>query len=113
MGMLYYGDRSEPIEFPDVLLAHLKVVITTKLRRRESFTFGWRHDAHDQGGRSALWIQESIPLRFVFEAAEGEKLDPAVLQDFSTRASSGSGLNIDLATWIADHETSAELVAVA
>ncbi|MFS0733928.1 hypothetical protein ABC304_03330 [Microbacterium sp. 1P10UB] len=101
MGMLYYGDRAEPIEFPDALLAHLKVVITTKLRRKESFTLGWRHTITDPAGRSTLWLQESIPLRFVFTSVEAGKLDSAVLQDFAIRASSGSGLQIELDSWYA------------
>jgi len=114
MGMLYYGDRAEPIEFPDSLLAHLKVVITTKLRRKESFTLGWRHSITDPVGRSALWLQESIPLRFVFDTVEAGKLDSAVLQDFAIRSSSGSGLQIELDSWY-DKEPSGkdQLVAVA
>lgn len=96
MGQLYYGDTGEPIDIPDRLLAHLKVVITTKLRRSESFTLTWRHDDGHPAGRSSLWLQESIPLRFVFESAEAEQLDPAVLQDMAHRASASSGLVVDL-----------------
>lgn len=92
MGLLYYGDSGEPIDIPDRLLAHLKIVITTKLRRAESFTLTWR----DATGRSSLWLQESIPLRFVFDSAEPEQLDPAALQDMAHRANSSSGLVVDL-----------------
>lgn len=31
MGYLYYGNSTEPIEIPDRVLAHLKVVAATKL----------------------------------------------------------------------------------
>lgn len=96
MGQLYYGDSGEPIDIPDRLLAHLKVVITTKLRRAESFTLTWRHLEGTGRGRSSLWLQESIPLRFVFETAEPEQLDPAWLQDMANKASSSSGLVVDL-----------------
>ncbi|KRB36731.1 hypothetical protein [Microbacterium sp. Root180] len=95
MGQLYYGDTAEPIDIPDRLLAHLKVVITTKLRRAESFTLTWRHHDGDAAGRSSLWLQESIPLRFVFESAEAEQLDAGALQDMAHRASSSSGLTVD------------------
>ncbi|TDN91664.1 hypothetical protein [Microbacterium sp. BK668] len=100
MGCLYYGDSDRGIEIPDALLAHLKVVITTKLRRRESFTLSWRHDVADPHGRSALWLQESIPLRFVFSSEVPETLLPAVLQEFSRLANSTGGLTIDLNDWV-------------
>lgn len=96
MGQLFYGDTAEPIEFPDRLLAHLKVVITTKLRRAESFTLSWRHLDGDAGGRSSLWLQESIPLRFVFDSAEPEQLDGHLLQDMAHRSNASSGLVVDL-----------------
>jgi hypothetical protein len=96
MGQLFYGDTAEPIDIPDRLLAHLKVVITTKLRRAESFTLTWRHQEGDPSGRSSLWLQESIPLRFVFDSTEPEHLDPDALQDMAHRASSSSGLVVGL-----------------
>jgi hypothetical protein len=106
MGRLYYGDSGEGIELPDTLLAHLKVVITTKLRRHESFTLSWRHEACDPQGRSALWLQESIPMRFVFDTEEAEKLSTEVLQQFSRLANSSGGLTIDLADWTGDRTLS-------
>lgn len=38
MGYIQYGGGVEPIYIEDRALAHLKVVIATKLRRNESFT---------------------------------------------------------------------------
>lgn len=98
MGSLYYGSSESPIHIPDRVLAHVKVVIATKLRRGESFTMSWRHPSGEQAGRSTLWLQPSIPLRFVFGAAEPEMLDPALLQSYATAANSSSGLTIDLET---------------
>jgi len=74
----------------------VKVVIATKLRRGESFTMSWRHPEGEEGGRSTIWIQPSIPLRFVFGAVEPEMLDPALLQSYANSANSSSGLTIDL-----------------
>lgn len=96
MGQLFYGDTDQPIEIPDRLLAHLKVVITTKLRRAESFTLTWRHAEGEPAGRSSLWLQESIPLRFVFDEAEPEQLDGSALQDMAHRATSSAGLTVTL-----------------
>lgn len=96
MGSLFYGSSASPIVIPDRVLAHAKVVIATKLRRGESFTMSWRHPAGEQSGRSTIWIQPSIPLRFVFNAAESEILDNALLQAYANAANSSSGLTLDL-----------------
>ena len=65
MGYLFYGNTAEPIEIPDRLLAHLKVVVATKLRRSESFTLSWRHT-------------EDIPGRPLHDLAAA--LDPAAIR---------------------------------
>ncbi|MCM3501467.1 hypothetical protein M3667_06175 [Microbacterium sp. P26] len=96
MGFLYYGSSADPISIPDRVLAHVKVVIATKLRRGESFTMSWRHPSGEETGRSTIWIQPSIPLRFVFGSVEPEMLDPQVLQTFANSANSSSGLTLDL-----------------
>ena len=93
MGSLYYGDDQDPIEIDDRLLAHVKVVMATKLRRNESFTLSWRHAAGTPG-RSTIWVQPSIPLRFVFDSAEAESLDPALLSSLANSANSSGGMSI-------------------
>ena len=95
MGHLYYGNSVEPIEMPDRLLAHVKVVLATKLRRGESFTMSWQHPGDPLGARSTIWIQPSIPLRFVFATAEAEALDSAFLKELANAANSSGGLTID------------------
>ncbi|MFF0911105.1 hypothetical protein ACFWZW_10495 [Microbacterium enclense] len=96
MGHLFYGSSERPVVMPDVVLAHIKVVIATKLRRGESFTLSWQHPRGEEAGRSTLWIHPSIPLRFVFSSVDPEVLDPAVLQRYATAANSSSGLVVDL-----------------
>jgi hypothetical protein len=93
MGHLYYGGTWEPIAIPDRLLAHIKVVIATKLRRNESFTFSWR-DAN--AGRSTIWLQPAIEMSFVFHSSEPELLDPDLLQRLAVEASGTSGITVDL-----------------
>jgi len=95
MGHLFYGTSTESIRIPDRLLSHIKVVTTTKLRRSESFTLSWAH-VDGAPGRSTLWIQPAIPLRFVFDSAEPETLNSAVLKDMADRAGSSAGLSVDL-----------------
>ncbi len=96
MGLLFYGSSERPIRIPDRVLTHVKVVVAAKLRRGESFTMSWRHPEGEEGGRSTLWIQPSIPLRFVFGTAEPDAVDPVLLQMYANAANSSSGLTIDL-----------------
>jgi len=68
MATLFYGSDTDPIVLPDRLMGYIKVITSTKLRRGESFTLTWTGTA-DEAGRSTIWLQPSIPLRFVFAAA--------------------------------------------
>lgn len=96
MGYLYYGTSESPIVVPDRLLAHVKVVVATKLRRGESFTVSWRHPENSPRGRSTLWVHPSIPLRFVFDTADPEMLDRDYLQKLAMSASSTGGMALDM-----------------
>ena len=94
MGSLYYGDTQTPIQIEDRALAHLKVVIATKLRRNESFTLSWRHPEGDAPGRSTLWLHPSIPLRFVFEEAETPELSRRCIEELAHSANSSGGITL-------------------
>jgi hypothetical protein len=96
MGHLYYGNTAEPIEIPDRLLAHLKVVVATKLRRSESFTLSWRHPEDIPGGRTTIWMQPSIPLRFVFQTESESALDRDLLTRLAAASNSSAGLFVEL-----------------
>jgi hypothetical protein len=94
MGYLYYGADNAPIELPEALLAHIKVVITAKLRRSESFLMSWRYE--DGTGRSSIWLQPAIPLRFVFDSPEPAVLDRELLTSLAESAHSNGGLTFTL-----------------
>lgn len=96
MGRLHYGNTTEPIDMPDRVLAHLKVVVTTKLRRAESFAISWRHGSAGDAARSTIWVHCSIPLRFDFDSGEAEILDRAYLDELAQSASSSGGVLLDL-----------------
>ncbi|QKJ18604.1 DUF7882 family protein [Microbacterium hominis] len=113
MGYLYYGSEPQPAEIPDRVLAHVKVVMTTKLRRGESFTLTWTHPCGHPAGRTSLWIQPAIPLRFVFESPEAEKLDSDYLQDLARSANSSGGLTIEWSDAHLDRPAPEPLRAVA
>ena len=93
MGNLYYGWDTAPIPMSDHVLAHLKVLTTAKLRRSEGFTISWQHTDDQAPGRTTIWMQASIPLRFVFDSTEAEALDPQWLKELS-RAANAGGVNL-------------------
>lgn len=94
MGMLYYGDANNPIQIDDLALAHLKVVIATKLRRNESFTVSWRHPEGTPVGRSTIWLHPSIPLRFVFDEPVAPELRAEWITAMAQSANSSGGINL-------------------
>lgn len=94
MGMIYYGGVAEPISVEDRALAHLKVVIATKLRRNESFTLSWTHPEGDRPGRSTIWLHPSIPLRFVFDTPEPPELSAEWITAMANSANSSGGITL-------------------
>ncbi|KEP76404.1 von Willebrand factor A [Microbacterium sp. SUBG005] len=97
MAKLFYGTTTEPITVDDRMLAHVKVVVATKLRRGESFTLSWVHGPDQPVGRSTIWLQPSIPLRFVFDSEQPEALDQNLLKRMANDANSSRGLSLDIA----------------
>ena len=94
MGTIFYGGSATPIHIEDRALAHLKVVIATKLRRNESFTLSWRHPDDQNPGRSTIWLHPSIPLRFVFDDPEPAELSRDWIADLANSASSSGGITL-------------------
>jgi hypothetical protein len=94
MGSILYGGGTDAIHIEDRALAHLKVVIATKLRRNESFTLSWRHHDGDADGRSTIWLHPSIPLRFTFDEPETPTLNVKWIEDLMHSASSTGGIQL-------------------
>ncbi|MFJ4044590.1 hypothetical protein ACIPV2_02465 [Microbacterium sp. NPDC089987] len=92
MATLHYGISDDPIHIDDRALAHLKIVVATKLRRNESFTLSWKHPEGEPGGRSTLWIHPSIPLRFVFEEPEPPQINMKWVEQLMHTANSSGGI---------------------
>ncbi len=92
MGTIYYGGSATPIHIEDRALAHLKVVIATKLRRDESFTVSWRHPDDQPRGRTTIWLHPSIPLRFVFDEPEPVNLSRQWIEELANSANSSGGI---------------------
>lgn len=104
MGKLFYGNADEPIEMPDRILAHLKVLISTKLRRNESFSLSWDSLVDGVVERSSLWLHCSIPLKFQLDAEATKALDREYLQQLATAATTSTGVVVDLCDQVAEIE---------
>lgn len=92
MGTIFYGGSATPIQIEDRALAHLKVVIATKLRRNESFTLSWRHPDDEPRGRTTIWLHPAIPLRFVFDDPEPAELSREWIAELANSANSSGGI---------------------
>ena len=92
MGTLFYA--SEAIPMDDRTLAHLKVAVVTKLRRRESFTLSWTHSDDPVAGRTTIWMHETIPLRFEFLEAEPPELHREWIEEILRSANTTGGIQL-------------------
>ena len=94
VGKLLYGPFGAEFQFDDRLLAHLQIVIGSKLRRHECFFFTWRDDQSAGDGRSALWISSAIPLYFKYHGSKTPEINREWLEVLSATANSSGGLQI-------------------
>lgn len=95
MGSLKYDHTAEPILIEDETLAHLKVVIATKLRRQESFMMTWRPVGGGPSGRMTAWIHPAVPLVFAFDAADVPPIDSRRLEDMIHATNASGELVLD------------------
>ena len=95
MGTLEYNSSRPPIEVDDATLAHLKIVIGTKLRRQESFMMTWLPDAKNPIGRLTIWMHPSIPLVLAFDEKTGSPIDPKRVERMMEHLNSRGELVLD------------------
>jgi hypothetical protein len=93
MGKLTY-DSTVVVDFDDRLLAHLQMVIATKLRRGESFAFSWRDDAAVGDGRTTIWLHPALPLVFKYYGGKQPTINRAWVEALLQTANSSAGLHI-------------------
>lgn len=94
MGSLEYNSSRPPIQVEDTLLAHLKIVISTKLRRQESFMMTWP-SGKKSPGRLSAWMHPAIPLVLEFDAEPPPAIDPARVSHMMERLNARGELVID------------------
>lgn len=93
MGKFIY-DGQVRVDFEDRLLAHLQMVITTKLRRSESFSFMWKDDNSIGDGRTVVWLHEHCSLVYKYYGSRTPQLNRAWLEALTYTANSPSGLYV-------------------
>jgi hypothetical protein len=101
MGHLIYG-IAPAIQIDDWGLEHLRVVIVTKLRRDESFSFNWDNEPNVHGDdaiahpglHGTVWISKSSSLYFSFDHERTKPLNRKWLTLLADSANSGAGLRL-------------------
>ncbi|GEP48113.1 ATP-dependent DNA ligase [Microbacterium saccharophilum] len=91
MGKLTY-DRVVKVDFEDRQLAHLQLVIGTKLRRGESFHFSWKDDTSIGDGRTTIWVHPHCSLVYKYYGSRRPQLNMAWVEALAYTANSPSGL---------------------
>jgi hypothetical protein len=94
VGQLIYGSTGTRIEIDDRALAHLKVVIITKLRRSEGFAFSWDEELKNGSGRSTVWMHPSVSIQFKFSGTRQPSMNKIWLEELMSSANSGGGLHV-------------------
>jgi hypothetical protein len=92
VGKLLYSSAAIEVDFDDRTLAHIHVVISTKLRRGEKFFFSWQDNIAVGSGRSSIWLEQSIPLYFKFSGSRPVTINKAWLDLLIVTATSSAGL---------------------
>ncbi|KQQ06013.1 MULTISPECIES: DUF7882 family protein [unclassified Rathayibacter] len=93
MGRLVYDSTLEA-DFDDRLLAHLQIVIGSKLSRGESFYFSWRDSAGSGDGRTSIWLHPAIPLRFKYHGSRPPAINAEWVRRLLFDSHSAAGLRI-------------------
>jgi len=92
MGVLLYGSHGMEIDIDDRALAHLQIVITSKLRRNERFLFSWTNALTVGSGRSSVWMDPGIPLYFRYYHGGASAINRAWIDALMESANSVGGL---------------------
>ncbi|WP_236553610.1 DUF7882 family protein [Rathayibacter sp. VKM Ac-2803] len=93
MGKLHYNSGTGA-EFNDRLLAHLQLVIGTKLSKGESFYLSWKNGIEVGSGRCSIWLHPAIPLEFAFAGNRSPSINPAWIHQLVQDSYTVNGLRI-------------------
>lgn len=91
MGTLIY-EGSIRVEVDDRAMAHIQIVMNTKLRRKEPFFYTWRDDASLGGGRTSIWIHPAAMLVFKYQGSRVPAINHTWLEALVFTANSSEGM---------------------
>jgi hypothetical protein len=92
MGVLFYDGQE--FDFDDRVLAHLQIVISTKLRRGENFFLGWSLPIERGSGRHTIWLDNGVPLHFFFEGSKAPTINRDWIEALLLSAGRATGLQL-------------------
>lgn len=98
MGTLFYGADRIAIRIDDRVLAHVRAVITAKMRRGEGFLISWSDSLSIGDGRSSVWVHPACDLHYKFDGTRMPKLDPALLEQLNGESLQARGIELAEAT---------------
>lgn len=93
VGTLIYG-RTQEYDFDERTLEHLRIVITSRVRKNESFFLTWTAQRHRQTVTTSLWISPAVPLVFSFSSDTRVPISREWLQQLIRSSYSSQGLVI-------------------
>jgi len=91
MGILRY--EREEFSFDDRILAHVQIVISTKLRRGENFFLTWSLPASAGSGRHALWIDNGVPIHLSYTGSRAPHINREWVEAL-LMSSAGGGVHL-------------------
>jgi hypothetical protein len=92
VGSLHYDGRE--FELDDRVLAHLQVVISTKLRRHENFFVTWIQPPERGSGRHTIWVDNGVALHIFFSGSRVPVINMNWIDEMMTSARRATGLQI-------------------
>lgn len=98
MGTLFYGTDRTAIRVDDRILAHLRAVVTAKMRRGEGFLLSWSDSVTIGDGRSSVWVHPACDLHYKFDGTRAPALDSALLDQLNVESISARGIELAEAT---------------
>jgi hypothetical protein len=95
MGKLTYGAIQREIVMDDNLLAHIEVVVLSRLRRNNAFALRWTETVEGSTDvRRTIWVHQGSDLYFEYETPTQGELDHQLLDKLAKSADSNAGINL-------------------
>lgn len=92
MGTLTYGSPETVYTIDDRALAHLQIVIFSKLRYGEHFVFSCQRA--DNGAPTMLWMAPGIPIRIDIDGTASISINRQWLRSLARSAYTAEGLRL-------------------